>query len=223
MFVKNLFILFAVYALVSGCSSIRGTDYSPPSGRTYAVASWYGPKFHGRPTSSGEIFDMYKKTCAHKTYPFGLQLRVTNLSNNKSVECVVNDRGPFIKGRDIDLSYASAKTIGLIGPGVARVLLETVGRDVHYVKKAKIKALDRSGPFAIQIASFKRNINAIRLKKALSFSYSNVYIQETVIAGEVYYRVRIGDFRKFDNALTLARELGQVGYQSIIVRAETRI
>lgn len=166
---------------------------------------------------------MYKKSCAHKTYPFGLRLRVTNLSNNKSVECVVNDRGPFIKGRDIDLSYASAKTIGLIGPGVARVLLETVGRDAHYVKKAKIKALDRSGPFAIQIASFKRNINAIRLKKALSFSYSNVYIQEALIEGQVYYRVRIGDFGKFDNALALAQELGQVGYQSIIVRAEARM
>lgn len=223
MQLRDAFVLFIVCAFATGCSSVQRTDDSLQSGRTYAVASWYGPQFHGRPTSSGEIFDMYKKTCAHKTYPFGLRLKVTNLSNNRSVECVVNDRGPFIEGRDIDLSYASAKSIGLIGPGVARVLLETVGRDTHYVKKAKIRALDRSGPFAIQIASFKRNINALRLKKALSLSYSNVYIQETRIGGQVYYRVRIGDFRKYDNALALAHELGQVGYQSIIVRADTRI
>jgi rare lipoprotein A len=223
MHARNLLILFIFYCLVASCSAVHRADYIPPPGKTYAVASWYGPKFHGRPTSSGEIFDMYKNTCAHKKYPFGLRLRVTNLSNNRSVECVVNDRGPFIKGRDIDLSYASAKTIGLIGPGVGRVLLETVSRDEQYVKKVKIRALDRTGPFAIQIASFKKNINAVRLKKVLSFSYGNVYIQEALINGQTYYRVRIGDFYKFDNALAIARQLGQVGYQPMVIRSDPRI
>ncbi|MEW6676132.1 MAG: septal ring lytic transglycosylase RlpA family protein [Nitrospirota bacterium] len=71
------------------------------------MASWYGPDFHGRPTSSGELFNMYALTCAHREHPFGTRLKVTNISNNKTVSCVINDRGPFVSGRDLDLSYAA--------------------------------------------------------------------------------------------------------------------
>jgi len=85
------------------------------------TASFYGEEFHGRQTSSGEIFDMYEYTAAHKTLPFGTRLKVTNLANGRSVIVVVNDRGPFIPGRDLDLSYGAARKIGLVGMGVGKV------------------------------------------------------------------------------------------------------
>jgi len=90
----------------------------------YMVSSFYGSKFHGRQTSNGEIFDMYKMTCAHKTLPFNTTLKVTNEDNGKFVIVRVNDRGPFIDGRDLDLSYAAAKKIGLIAEGVKKVKVE---------------------------------------------------------------------------------------------------
>jgi rare lipoprotein A len=84
-------------------------------------ATYYGPGFHGKKTASGEIFDMYKMTCAHRTLPFGTMLLITNLSNNKSVKVRVNDRGPFIEGRIIDLSFGAAQRIGLEGKTLVRI------------------------------------------------------------------------------------------------------
>ena len=88
------------------------------------VASWYGPKYHGRHTASGEVFDMHGLSAAHKTLPFGTRLRVTNVGTDQSVVVEVNDRGPFIAGRDLDLSYGAALEIGMVEQGVARVKIE---------------------------------------------------------------------------------------------------
>ncbi len=88
------------------------------------LASYYGKKFHGRPTSSGEIFDMYGMTAAHKTLPLGSQIQVTHLGNHRSVIVKVNDRGPFVEGRILDLSYGAAKEIGMIQEGVAEVRID---------------------------------------------------------------------------------------------------
>ena len=90
------------------------------------MASWYGKKFNGRLTASGKRFNMHAMTCAHKTLKFGTKLRVTNPDNNKSVIVVVNDRGPFIRGRDLDLSYGAAKKIGMVKKGVGRVKIERI-------------------------------------------------------------------------------------------------
>ena len=92
----------------------------------YYVCSYYGKKFHGRQTANGEIFDMNKLTCAHKTLPFNTKLEVTNEDNGKSVVVRVNDRGPFIKGRDLDLSKAAAEEIGLIPYGVKKMKIRVV-------------------------------------------------------------------------------------------------
>lgn len=89
-------------------------------------ASYYADEFNGRKTSSGEIFDMNKMTCAHQTFEFGTRLRVVNLDNGRATEVVVNDRGPFVANRIIDLSFAAAKSIGMIGTGTARVRLEVL-------------------------------------------------------------------------------------------------
>lgn len=163
---------------------------------------------------------MYSYTCAHKEYPFGTRLRVTNPENDKSVECVVNDRGPFVKGRDIDLSYACAKRIGLIGPGTGRVYLQVEGRDMSYVRNAEIQTDGREGPFTIQIGSFTNSTNAIRLKIGLSPEYDNVYIQEADHEGAKYYRVRIGDYGDFAKAVSVARELGREGYRTLVMKAD---
>lgn len=89
-------------------------------------ASWYGPNFHGRQTANGEIYNQYELTAAHKTMKFGTLLRLTNPDNNKSIIVRINDRGPYIEGRELDLSYASAKALGIIKPGVKRLKVEVV-------------------------------------------------------------------------------------------------
>ncbi len=92
----------------------------------YGIASYYGDEFHGRKTASGEIYDKWELTCAHKTFEFGTKLKVTNLKNKKSVIVRVNDRGPFVKGRIIDLSYAAGKKIDMISDGIVKVKIEVL-------------------------------------------------------------------------------------------------
>jgi len=189
--------------------------------RKTIVASWYGPDFHGKPTSSGELFNMYALTCAHREYPFGTRLLVTNPRNNKEVECVVNDRGPFVAGRDLDLSYAAAKKIDIIGPGTAAVIIEPEGRDMRYVKYVKY---DVRGPVVtIQVASFRDESNANRLGKALELQYSGVYIITADIDGTKYYRVRIGKFTAGSKAAELGKTLADEGYNVLITKFEQQI
>lgn len=90
------------------------------------VASYYGQRFHGRKTANGERFNMHKLTAAHRSYPFGTVLRVTNLRNNKKVTVRINDRGPYVKGRIIDLSKQAARKLGFINSGITRVKIEVV-------------------------------------------------------------------------------------------------
>jgi rare lipoprotein A len=90
------------------------------------IASYYGDTFHGKKTASGEVFDQWKLTCAHRELPFGTRLKVTNLQNRKSVVVRVNDRGPWVSGRIVDLSYAAAKRIGMVEKGLVKVKIEVV-------------------------------------------------------------------------------------------------
>ncbi len=189
----------------------------------YIVASWYGPDFHGKLTSSGEPYNMFANTCAHKEYPFGTKLKVTNIANNKNVECTVNDRGPFIPGRDLDLSYSCAKEIELIGTGTGKVKIEYLGRDTRYIKYIKYSPLGSSGPFTIQVGSYRDLSNATRMKASLEFKYSKVYITEAEISGSKYYRVRVGKFNSKDDAYTLAKTLADEGYNTLIAPYEERI
>ena len=109
--------------ILSLCSSLFATSF-------IGKASWYGKKFHGKITASGEKFNMYSYTAAHKTLPLGTVVKVTNLANNKSVDVKINDRGPYTKGRILDLSYLAAKKIGLVSMGVTKVKVE-----VKYISK----------------------------------------------------------------------------------------
>jgi len=210
-------------AMLFSCAPAKYDIQQGKTAKFFLVASWYGPDFQGRPTSSGETFDMNALTCAHKEYPFGTKLRVTNTSNNKSVECVVNDRGPFIKGRDIDLSYAAAKEIDLISSGIAPVQIEVKGRDMSYIRPVKVQSADKRGPFAIQVGSFSDSVNAVRLKLSLRLKYANADIQEAEVKGATWYRVRIGNFDQFSQAMETAEQLGQEGYPALIVKADVKM
>jgi rare lipoprotein A len=122
--------------LLAGCASSKPVEAPVPATRVPAtggaayveegLASWYGEPYHGRPTASGERFDQDALTAAHRTLPFGTVARVTNLDNDRSVEVMINDRGPFISGRIVDLSRAAASAIGALGPGVVPARLEVV-------------------------------------------------------------------------------------------------
>lgn len=121
-------LLLLAFLVLQGCSLAGGpppADPSPgdaPAAWTQTgIASWYGEPFHGRTTASGEMYDMNKLTCAHKTLPFGTRLRVQNLDNGRAVTLRVTDRGPFVEGRIVDVSRKAAQELGMIGPGTARV------------------------------------------------------------------------------------------------------
>jgi rare lipoprotein A len=157
---------------------------------------------------------MYALTCAHREYPFGTELKVTNLSNNKNTRCVVNDRGPFVDGRDLDLSYAAAKAIDLIGPGTCKVKVEYLGRDTSYIKE--VKYLSYNGPFTVQVGSFREIANALRLKRALELEYHDVHLREADINGTRFYRVRIGRFNARGEGYDFAKILADEGYSVFI-------
>src|SRR6059036_3491957 len=112
----------------AGCAVVRAPAPPPiTDGVQVGVASWYGPGFHGNRTANGEIYDQYELTAAHPSLALGTRAMVTNLFNGRSVEVRINDRGPFVDGRAIDLSYAAAGALGMIGPGTAPVRIEVLG------------------------------------------------------------------------------------------------
>jgi len=114
------------------CYRVKGKSYRPvwveKGDKQYGVSSWYGPNFHGKYTSNGEIYNMYARTAAHKTFPMDTIVRVDNLENGKSTVVRINDRGPFVKGRIIDCSYRAGKEIGLDRAGIAKVQVTVLGR-----------------------------------------------------------------------------------------------
>jgi rare lipoprotein A len=218
----HLFPIFPVFCIgillifLTSCSLFHRY---PDSGN--AVASWYGAEFHGKPTSSGEIFNMYAFTCAHREYPFGTKLKVTNIVNSRTVHCLVNDRGPFVSGRDLDLSYAAAREIGLIGAGTAKVWVEYLGRDNSYIKE--VRYISDAGPFTVQVGSFREISNAERLKTALELKYRMVYIAQAQIQGSTIFRVRLGRFPTKEDVSGFARSLAYEGYSVYIAKYEEKI
>jgi len=199
------FRLVLVVLAILASSACARARILPPSPYQTGTASWYGPDFHGRPTSNREIYDMYEMTAAHPTLPFGTRVMVTNLDNGRAVEVRVNDRGPFVKNRIIDLSYAAARLLGMVGPGTAPVRLDLLSETPR-----------PGGPgFVIQLGSFTNEDNARELKNRLGNRYGPAFISEFVLAGRTYFRVRIpaGD-RPATEAL--AARLNADGYPVLI-------
>ncbi|MEE9912441.1 MAG: septal ring lytic transglycosylase RlpA family protein [Deltaproteobacteria bacterium] len=225
-----LAVLVIALLFLAGCSSGRHDASYPDKSRpghglnigetTECLASWYGKDFHGKPTASGDIFNMYDLTCAHKVYPFGTRIKVTNLSGGKNTECIINDRGPFVPNRDLDLSYGAAKKIDLAKTGVGRVRIEVLGRDSKYVKYVKYDRIENAAALTLQVGSFRDEHNAKKLKAGLEMNHQNVYIVSAMVENDRYYRVRIGKFEDRALALKAAGPIADEGYNVLIMRYE---
>jgi len=159
------------------------------------LASWYGEPYHGRPTASGPRYDMNEMTAAHRTLPFGTVVRVTNLSNRKRATVLINDRGPFVDGRIIDLSRAAAEAIDSIGPGVVRVRLE--------VERAGDGMLS-SPCWEVQVGAFADPANAARARDTLE---RQGYAVRLAPAGGGLTRVRVTGVGDHGRAAAAARRL----------------
>ena len=195
---------------------------NPQNYREYGNASWYGVKFHGRPTSSGEPYDMYQLTAAHRSLPIPSYLRVTNLENQRTVIVRVNDRGPFHSERIIDLSYAAAVKLGFADKGVAHVMVELVdGTDqIPQVASSDSGAASTpppavvadgapafadasaSGRIFLQAGAFSSSAGAEQLRRDLRPVVGDeVHVQSP--SSDRWYRVRIGPLAQMSEALRL--------------------
>lgn len=193
--------------------TVNGKTYYPlPSARGYVeegLASWYGPRFHGRPTASGEPYNMYAFTAAHKILPLGTYVLVTNLENGRRVVVRINDRGPFVPGRIIDLSYAAARALGMVEKGVVRVRIVALGqgrKTPQGVVFARVPNF-KKGEFYLQVGAFRDYARAVRLRKKLSQRFKLVSIEPFSKDGQTFYRVRIFLAYDLDRAKMLAQKL----------------
>ncbi len=206
-----------------GCSGAR----SPTENRIIerGVASWYGGEFHGRSTASGERYDMHGLTAAHRTLPFGTVVEVHDLDNDRRVQVRITDRGPFVRGRILDLSYAAAKQLDMIGPGTAHVELLLVSSPTPVptvtavaergppAPAAVATAAASSGPWTVQVGAFEDPQRAADLRDLLSRHYPDTVIRT---AG-AWHRVQIGTFKKRKKADAFRRELQELGWDAVVV------
>ena len=190
--------------------------------RQTGLASWYGEDFHGKKTSNGEIYDMYAMTAAHKTLPFNTYVAVNNLENGRKLKVRINDRGPFVRGRIIDLSYAAASKLGIVGPGTARVKIVALGMAADQSpKKDEPESYDpvdyQKGNFTFQVGAFLERQNAERLEAELAKAYTNAHIATYHYGDKTYYRVRVGKFNDLKKAIEYEKKLIADGYEPMIV------
>lgn len=190
----------------------------------FGKASWYGEPFHGRRTSSGEIYDMHRITAAHKTLPLHTVVKVTNLSNGKQIILPVNDRGPFIRGRVIDLSYAAAREIDMIGPGVTDVSVVALGKEVGRIQEKDgtrplVESQDfQNGEFTVQVGSFENRENAVRLADRLKVVYKEVNIIPYADGrNRNLHRVHVSLSRTLEDARTAQKKLEELGFKDAFV------
>ncbi|HSO61722.1 MAG TPA: septal ring lytic transglycosylase RlpA family protein [Desulfobacterales bacterium] len=184
--------------------------------RQQGLASWYGPDFHGKRASSGEIYDMHAMTAAHRTLPIGTLVRVRQLENNRTVEVRINDRGPFVREREriIDLSYEAARHLGVVGPGTAPVEVVAVGA-------APGSPVDLySGNFTFQVGAFASRENAERLRAELNPRFGNAHIVTFDRGDRVFYRVRVGKCLSLEEASAYEEQLMRNGFPDAFAVAE---
>lgn len=205
---------------------INSRQYYPiPSARGFreeGIASWYGPSFHGRRTSNGEIYDMHGMTAAHKILPMNTMLQVKNLENGRSTVVRINDRGPFIRGRVIDLSLQAAKSLAIVRNGTARVEVVALAEGhaggpgqppiLHYRDLL-------SGEFYVQIGAFAKQENATRLQRRFTETGHTTVIQQYLGSTAPLYRVQVYAGRNLSEARRAEQSLLARGYQGAFIIA----
>ncbi len=206
--------------------TVNGQLYTPLASHEgfvqQGLASWYGRKFHGRKTSNGEIYNMYAMTAAHKTLPLGTSVRVHNLANGRQLVVRVNDRGPFIQGRIIDLSYTAADKLGVVGPGTAPVKIEALGfqeQDADGRIVYRSTSSDQVESYAVQVASFSSDANAQRLAAELRSRFGAASVCRSLINGNNYFRVRVGKYASLDAAESAKLSFEGHGFSNCFVVA----
>lgn len=206
--------------------TVNGKRYEPLSSHQgfeqEGVASSYGRDFHGRTTSSGEPFDMHAMTAAHKTLPMGVYVRVQHKRSGKEVVVRVNDRGPFVGDRIIDLSESAAGRLGMLQEGLAPVRVTALGYRADgqagssaYRQPASYDA----GTFSLQVASFAVRANAYRYGDELRKRYGTADVQEVQLQGKIFYRVRLGRYTSLHSAQLGQEQYGRTGFAGCFVVA----
>lgn len=177
------------------------------------IASWYGDPFHGRKTASGETYNMHARTAAHKILPIGTFVLVRNLDTDRETVVRINDRGPFVGNRIIDLSYRAAQEIGMIGPGTAQVELIVLEKGLPESDPAAARHADfYTGDFTVQVGAFADRRHAEKLRSELQAYKEPVFIKSVVRESKTYYRVQVGRFTSLAGAKKVEDRLAQTGY-----------
>ena len=244
-FFSSLIVLFALTAVLPACAQLQfGAELAKQGKRTAAggiykvgnpykiagewyyprentkydnigIASWYGPKFQGRRTANGEIFDMNLLTAAHPTLPMPVMVQVTNLENGRSMKLRVNDRGPFKKNREIDLSRRAAEILGFKDKGTARVRVKYLHRAPLYNQRGQLISGDESDSFVFDkpyTPTRDRYVSAAPITEVetKSLDGQNLPSKKSVLPKQKYY-VQLGVFSRKDSAEALRQKLGQIG------------
>jgi rare lipoprotein A len=208
----------AIAAALSGCAKSKHAALrapQAPGGSETGIASWYGHPYHGRAAANGEIYDMEKMTAAHRTLPFGTWVRVTNLTNGKTVDVRIIDRGPFVEGRIIDLSHAAAGAIDLLGPGIARVRVDIISPPGGAAAQAPAQ-------YAIQIGVFQDRDRAERLQRSMEVQFGSARIVPQPQAGRPsLWRVLVGAAVNLQEANTLAEKVRAQTGEALVVRLDS--
>ena len=188
--------MFLLSVLAAGCGNKPKIVLPPPTparigSAERGTASWYGEPYHGRRTSNGEVYDMDGLTAAHLSLPFGTVVRIRNLSNDRSVDVRINDRGPFLKGRLIDVSREAARRIEMIGPGTTRVEVTVLAAPQDPVAVISPQPCVAAAGYAVQVGAFASRPNAQSLATALESDFP-VMIQSATANGRTVHRVLVG-------------------------------
>jgi len=207
--------------------TVDGKRYEPLAShegfRQEGVASSYGSDFHGRKTSSGEPFDMHAMTAAHKTLPLGVYVRVRHKRNGNEIIVRINDRGPFVRDRIIDLSEAAAARLDMLREGLAQVQIEALGykNDASPTSSPTYRppASYDAGSFGLQVGAFTIKANAHRYADELRRSHGTADVQEALVNGTRYYRVRLGRYTSLTAAQAAQTSFEHKGFPGCFVVA----
>lgn len=186
------------------------------------IASWYGPGFHGKKTATGEIFDMYEMTAAHKTLPIPSYAQVTNLENNKTVIVRINDRGPYVGNRVLDLSYAAAKKLGIHHEGTGNVEIKAI-TPLQALPQIQKTAENQHKKVYFQVGSFGSQRKALNLQDKIA---SHNLPEPTILASghrkNTLYKVQMGPIKSSENAEKLSYQLAKIGIKDLQIVTQTR-
>jgi len=206
--------------------TINGTRYEPLSSHEgfeqTGIASSYGQDFHGKTTSSGEPFDMHAMTAAHKTLPLGVYVKVVHQRSGKSLIVRINDRGPFVRDRIIDLSEGAANKLGMLQEGLAPVRITALGYKTDDQGKPgsyRAPASYDSGTYTLQVGAFSMKSNAYRYANDLRVKYGVADVKEAIVKGSLFFQVRIGRYSSLKAAQEAQEQYGSNGFQGCFVVA----